>query len=43
MKRRSTGLLTIVAFGYAFMYLPFLSVIFYSFNDSRLVTQWGGF
>ena len=43
MKRRSTGLLTIVAFGYAFLYLPLLSVIVYSFNDSRLVTLWGGF
>ncbi len=43
MKRRSTGLLTMVAFGYAFLYLPLLSVIVYSFNDSRLVTLWGGF
>jgi putrescine transport system permease protein len=43
MKRRSTGLLTIVAFGYAFLYLPILSVSVYSFNDSRLVTLWGGF
>lgn len=32
-----------VAFGYAFLYLPLLSVIVYSFNDSRLVTLWGGF
>ena len=43
MKRRSTGLLTIVAFGYAFLYLPIVSVIIYSFNESRLVTLWGGF
>jgi putrescine transport system permease protein len=43
MKRNSTGLLTIVAFGYAFLYIPLISVIIYSFNDSQLVTVWGGF
>ena len=43
MRQRSTGLLTVVAFGYAFLYLPIVSVIVYSFNDSRLVTLWGGF
>jgi putrescine transport system permease protein len=43
MKRRPLLLLTIVAFGYAFLYLPILSVVIYSFNDSRLVTLWGGF
>jgi len=42
MKRRSTSLLTAVAFTYAFLYLPIISVIIYSFNDSRLVTLWGG-
>jgi putrescine transport system permease protein len=43
MKPRSTWLFGIVAFGYAFLYVPILSVIVYSFNDSRLVTLWGGF
>jgi putrescine transport system permease protein len=43
MRRRATGLLTVAAFGYAFLYLPIVSVIVYSFNDSRLVTLWGGF
>ena len=43
MKSRSTWLLTVAAFGYAFLYLPILSVMVYSFNDSRLVTLWGGF
>jgi putrescine transport system permease protein len=43
MKARSTWLFGIVAFGYAFLYVPILSVIVYSFNDSRLVTLWGGF
>ena len=32
-----------VAFGYAFLYVPIISVMIYSFNDSRLVTLWGGF
>jgi len=43
MRRQNTGLLSVVAFGYAFLYIPLISVIFYSFNDSRLVTLWGGF
>jgi hypothetical protein len=43
VKRRSTSLLTVAAFGYAFLYLPIVSVVIYSFNDSRLVTLWGGF
>lgn len=42
-KNRGVMLLSIVAFGYAFLYVPILSVIVYSFNDSRLVTLWGGF
>jgi len=32
-----------LCFGYAFLYLPIVSVIVYSFNDSRLVAVWGGF
>ena len=43
MRKQNTGLLSVVAFGYAFLYIPLISVIFYSFNDSRLVTLWGGF
>lgn len=43
MKRRSISLLTIACFGYALLYVPIVSVIVYSFNDSRLVTLWGGF
>jgi len=30
-------------FGFAFLYIPILSLIFYSFNKSRLVTVWAGF
>ena len=29
--------------GFAFLYLPILSLIVFSFNESRLVTVWGGF
>ena len=29
--------------GFAFLYIPILSMIVYSFNESRLVTVWGGF
>ena len=43
MRRRSTTLLTIAVFGYALLYVPIISVVAYSFNDSRLVTLWGGF
>ncbi len=30
-------------FGYAFLYVPIVLLITYSFNESRLVTVWGGF
>ncbi len=43
MKKNSGFILSVLAFGYAFLYLPLLSVVFYSFNDSRLATVWGGF
>ncbi|TAJ97232.1 MAG: ABC transporter permease subunit [Reyranella sp.] len=33
----------VLAFGYAFLYLPIALVIIYSFNESRLVTVWSGF
>ncbi|NNC76320.1 MAG: putrescine ABC transporter permease PotI, partial [Woeseiaceae bacterium] len=32
-----------LAFGYAFLYVPLILVIVYSFNDSRIATVWGGF
>ena len=43
MKRRSTFLITMLCFGFAFFYIPILSMIVYSFNGSRLATVWGGF
>ncbi len=30
-------------FGFAFLYVPILSMIAFSFNESKLVTVWGGF
>ncbi|MDA0367925.1 MAG: ABC transporter permease subunit [Proteobacteria bacterium] len=30
-------------FGYAFLYMPIVILVVYSFNESRLVTVWGGF
>ncbi|MGC2857328.1 ABC transporter permease subunit [Novispirillum sp. DQ9] len=40
---RSPFLITMLAFGFAFLYVPILLLIIYSFNESRLVTIWGGF
>lgn len=41
MRRRPAVLLpTMLAFGFAFLYLPILSMIGFSFNASRLVTVW---
>ena len=35
--------ITALTLGFAFLYLPILILVVYSFNDSRLVTLWGGF
>ncbi len=43
MNRRPTFLVTVLCFGFAFFYVPILSMIVYSFNASRLATVWGGF
>jgi len=43
VKAQSRFILTVLAFGYAFLYIPLASVVFYSFNASRLATVWGGF
>jgi putrescine transport system permease protein len=40
---RSLPLFTILAFGIAFLYVPILVLIGYSFNASALVSVWGGF
>ena len=33
----------VLILGFAFLYIPIVSLIVYSFNSSRLVTVWGGF
>lgn len=38
--KRNVTLLTVLAFGYVFLYLPIAILIVYSFNDNRLVTVW---
>lgn len=41
--RRSFLVTTLMSFGFAFLYIPILSLVVYSFNESRLVTVWAGF
>lgn len=43
MNRRPIFLITVMCFGFAFFYIPILSMMVYSFNGSRLATVWGGF
>ncbi len=43
MRQRSRFIVSVLAFGYAFLYIPLVFVIVYSFNDSRIATIWGGF
>lgn len=43
MRRSPIFLITVLCFGFAFFYIPILSMMVYSFNSSRLATVWGGF
>lgn len=43
MVRSSKFLLTMMVFGYAFLYLPILTLMVYSFNEGPRVTIWTGF
>ena len=43
MRRQPVLLLGVMAFGYAFLYLPIALMVVLSFNESRLVTVWTGF
>lgn len=43
MRRFSALHMVMLAVGLAFLYLPMLVLVAYSFNASRLVTVWGGF
>ena len=39
-KTLSTSVLT---FGFLFLYIPIISLVVFSFNESKLVTIWSGF
>lgn len=41
--KMSWFLKTMLFLGFAFLYIPLIILIIYSFNDSKLVTVWGGF
>ena len=42
-QRASPGVRAAMWAGFLFLYVPILSMVFYSFNASKLVTVWGGF
>ncbi len=42
-QNRSVFLISVIAFGVAFLYIPIILLIVYSFNYSKLVPVWGGF
>ena len=35
--------ITSIVLGFAFLYLPIVLLVVFSFNESKLVTVWGGF
>ncbi|MEM8577543.1 MAG: ABC transporter permease subunit [Pseudomonadota bacterium] len=43
MSRLSTFNVVSLTLGFAFLYLPMLILVIFSFNESRLVTVWAGF
>ena len=43
MKRFSVFNATSLTLGFAFLYLPMIILVVYSFNESKLVTVWAGF
>ncbi|AWI82433.1 putrescine ABC transporter permease PotI [Alloyangia pacifica] len=43
MRRFSWFNTVSLTLGFAFLYLPMVLLVFYSFNESRLVTVWAGF
>ncbi|SMX39437.1 ABC transporter permease subunit [Maliponia aquimaris] len=43
MRRFSWFNVTSLTLGFAFLYLPMVLLVIYSFNESRLVTVWAGF
>lgn len=43
MKASSHFVLSAMCFGFAFLYVPILVLILYSFNESAITSVWGGF
>ena len=43
MRKKRYGLVAAALAGYAFLYVPLVIVVIYSFNDSRLNAEWVGF
>ncbi len=43
LTRRSYFITSMLVFGYAFLYMPIVTLIVFSFNESRLVTVWSRF
>ena len=43
MRRKSPFLVITATLGFIFLYAPIVSLVVYSFNESKLVTVWGGF
>ena len=43
MKKKNTGILTVTLFGYAFLYIPLVILMIFSFNESKSVTLWSSF
>jgi putrescine transport system permease protein len=43
MRRLTWFNATSLSFGFAFLYLPMIILVIYSFNESKLVTVWAGF
>ncbi len=43
MKKTSWFLTITTVLGFAFLYIPIISLIIFSFNESKLVTVWSGF
>ncbi len=42
-QKKSVFLISALAFGLAFLYVPMILLVLYSFNNSRIVAIWGGF
>ena len=43
MKRSPILMLSFLVFGFAFLYVPIVLLMIFSFNENRLVTVWSGF